>query len=88
MKILETGKSSVWEKEVVCTGKGNGGVGCGAKLLVEAGDVFTTTSCARDEVDNHKTIMCPQCKSFTDLKDVLSSVGNRGPVGKEKKVYD
>jgi hypothetical protein len=40
MKVLEKGPG--WSMEVVCTGRGNGGCGCGAKLLVERGDVYLT----------------------------------------------
>ena len=31
MKLLEKGQR--WSMEVKCTGKGNGGCGCGARLL-------------------------------------------------------
>ena len=40
MKVLEKGPG--WSMEVRCTGAGNGGCGCGARLLVERGDIYLT----------------------------------------------
>lgn len=40
MKVLRPGrKQKGWSTEAECTGLGNGGGGCGAKLLVEEDDV-------------------------------------------------
>jgi len=68
MKVLEKGPG--WSMEVVCTGKGNGGCGCGAKLLVERGDVYLTHS--YDYGGGHDiyyTISCPECNVETDLEE-------------------
>lgn len=89
MKVIKAGTGQKgWSKEYKCTGKGNGNGGCGAILLVEAQDVFTTTSCARDETDYYKTFRCPECGVFTDISGAPSHVGGRGPVGDEKEVYN
>lgn len=43
MRIIEKGRPQQgWSREEICTGKGNGGGGCGARLLVEQGDLFVT----------------------------------------------
>lgn len=45
MKIIKEGrKQTGWSKELTCTGKGNGGGGCGAVLLVEQTDLYNTFS--------------------------------------------
>lgn len=68
MKVLQegTGQKS-WAKEYICTGKGNNGGGCGAKLLVEATDLFHTYSHCRDETDTFTTFKCPLCNVKTDI---------------------
>ena len=38
MKILKVGLG--WGIEQICTGKGNGGGGCGATLQVEKDDIY------------------------------------------------
>jgi hypothetical protein len=56
MKILKKGREQKgWTREEICTGVGNGGGGCGAKLLVEQGDLFKTYSHARDETETFTT---------------------------------
>jgi hypothetical protein len=68
MRILEPGRPQAgWAKEVTCTGAGNEGGGCGAKLLVEAHDLYRTESHARDETTTYVTIMCEACGVETDL---------------------
>ena len=67
MKVLEKGPG--WSMEVVCTGSGNGGCGCGSRLLVERGDVYLTHS--YDYGGGHDlyyTIRCPECNVETDIK--------------------
>ncbi len=67
MRVLEKGPG--WSMEVKCTGSGNGGCGCGARLLVERGDVYLTHS--YDYGGGHDiyyTIMCPECGIETDLE--------------------
>lgn len=66
MRVLEKGPG--WSMEVRCTGAGNGGCGCGAKLLVERGDIYLTHS--YDYGGGHDiyyTIRCPECSVETDL---------------------
>lgn len=71
MRVLEPGREQRgWSKEVKCTGEGNGGGGCGAKLLVEQLDLFQTASGHHDgSTDYYITIECPQCFAWTDLPD-------------------
>lgn len=68
MKVLEKGPG--WSMEVRCTGAGNGGCGCGARLLVERGDIYLTHS--YDYGGGHDiyyTIRCPECNVETDIDD-------------------
>ena len=68
MKVLEKGPG--WGIEVICSGKGNGGCGCGARLLVERGDIYLTHS--YDYGGGHEiyyTIRCPECHVETDIDD-------------------
>lgn len=67
MKILQPGKATSWCTQTTCTGHGNGGGGCGAILLVEATDLFKTTTHARDETETFITFACIQCGVLTDL---------------------
>lgn len=70
MKVLRAGRSQKgWSAEKSCTGEGNGLGGCGAKLLVEEADLFTTTSSARDEVTYYVSFCCMACGVITDLHD-------------------
>lgn len=71
MKVLKEGrKQEGWSKEYTCTGAGNGGGGCGAELLVSAGDFYKTHN--YDYGGGHDvfiTFQCPCCKVETDVKD-------------------
>lgn len=68
MKVLEKGKGTKgWSAEAICTGKGNGNGGCGAKLLVEQADIYHTFQNARDESDRFNTFECPECGVETDI---------------------
>lgn len=69
MKVLKAGRPQKgWSMKFVCTGAGNGGGGCEAKLLVEQGDVFLTESHARDETTVYHTFRCPECGVNTDIQ--------------------
>ena len=71
MKVLKTGDGRTgWSTKADCTGAGNGIGGCGAKLLVEQADLFTTASCARDETTTYVTFMCCECGVETDVGNV------------------
>lgn len=68
MKVLEKGREQKgWSATTTCTGKGNGDGGCGAKLLVEASDLYITQSHARDETESYVTFRCVECDVLTDL---------------------
>ena len=68
MKIIKPGKHPKWTLEATCTGKGNGGGGCGAKLLLEEGDLFHTfTHRYGDSRETYTSFRCCSCKCLTDL---------------------
>jgi hypothetical protein len=68
MKVLEKGTPQKGPAvKAVCTGNGNGGGGCKAKLLVEEDDVFSTESHCRDESTTYTTFRCAECGTLTDL---------------------
>lgn len=70
MKVLKKGRAQKgWATEAFCTGEGNGKGGCGAKLLVEKGDLYQTSSCCMGEVDSYVTFRCPECGVETDIKN-------------------
>lgn len=72
MKILQEGRPQKgWAKEFICTGKGNGGGVCGAKLLVEQDDVFCTYSHCMGETDTLHTFKCAGCGVLTDIAESL-----------------
>lgn len=80
MKVIKPGRSPEgWSKELKCTGKGNGGGGCGAVLLVGEGDLYRTYEFEREGNGvSHVTFRCPQCRVQTDYDNVPSSVRVRG----------
>ena len=70
MKVLKEGRPQQgWSTEVVCTGMGNGGGGCGALLLVEQPDLFKTYRVCRDETDTFITFKCGACGTLSDLSE-------------------
>lgn len=71
MKVIKKGRPQKgWSKKYTCTGKGNNGGGCGAKLLVEAGDLFQTASHHYDgSSESYVTFKCPECGVLTDISD-------------------
>lgn len=93
MKVIKKGRDQKgWSKEYECTGKGNSGGGCGAKLLVSEDDFFMTSHSYYDgSTDRYITFECPCCKVWTDVDNVpgliwekcknkrRSPLGNRGP---------
>ena len=70
MKVLKKGRPQKgWAGEFFCTGKGNGGGGCGAKLLVSKDDMYETSSWSYGDSspDKFNTFKCPECGVETDL---------------------
>lgn len=69
MRVLKKGRPQKGRsKEFICTGKGNGGGGCGAKLLVSENDLYETSSSHYDgSTDYYTTFKCPECGVETDV---------------------
>lgn len=69
MKVIKEGrKQQGFSLEKECTGKGNGGGGCGAVLLVEGPDFFHTySSCMGRDEEWYITFKCPSCGVLTDV---------------------
>ena len=68
MKVLEVGNPDPEpQQEFICTGSGNGGLGCKSKLLVFHSDVYITISSALGEEDYYQTFMCIRCGVETDI---------------------
>ncbi len=71
MKVLKKGRPQKgWSKELLCTGKGNGGGGCSAKLLVEKDDLYQTSrSDYTGDTDYYVTFRCCECGVETDTTE-------------------
>lgn len=72
MKVLKEGPKKCWGLELQCTGYGNNDQSgaCGATLLVEPNDIFSTES--SDIGGGHEvyyTFECPICHAWTDISD-------------------
>lgn len=69
MKVLKPGRPQQgWSTKRKCTGAGNHGGGCGATLLVEEGDLYTTFSSHYDgSTDIYVTFRCVACQVETDI---------------------
>lgn len=70
MKVTKHGrKQTGWSKTFKCSGAGNGHGGCGAKLLVEQGDLFKTyrNAMGRDS-QTFYTFRCSECGVLTDIE--------------------
>ena len=66
MKVIEKGPG--WGIEQKCTGNGNGGGGCGSRLLVEEKDIYLTESWDYGGGhDIYYTFECPVCGKETDI---------------------
>jgi len=70
MKVIKKGRPQKgWAKELTCTGSGNNGGGCRAKLLVEHGDLYKTASHHYDgSSEYYTTFTCPECGVMTDIE--------------------
>ena len=71
MKVLKPGrKQAGWAIVKLCTGKGNGGGGCGAKLQVDEADLIRTGHhCYDGSSDYFVTFKCISCGVLTDLEE-------------------
>lgn len=71
MQVIKKGRPQKgWAKEFECTGKGNGGGGCKAVLLVEQADVFRTNSHHYDgSSESYATFRCSECGVWTDIPE-------------------
>jgi hypothetical protein len=76
MKVLKSGTGQKgWSIEVKCTGKGNGGGGCGAELMIEETDLYRTTSSHYDGSNvSYMTFKCIECGVETDLENVPNNI--------------
>ena len=85
MKVLKKGRPQKgWAGEYICTGSGNNGGGCGAKLLVEEGDVFQTQSSCLGETNHYITFRCPECNVLTDITNPPSHLWDKAPKRERK----
>jgi len=82
MKVVKKGRQQKgWSKEFTCTGKGNGNGGCGAVLLVEQPDLYSTHH--YDYGGGHDvftTFQCCECGVETDItvpSQILHSIPNK-----------
>lgn len=76
MRVLKEGPG--WSIEQTCTGKGNGGGGCGALLAVEKEDIYQTSNTDyTGDTDYYWTFRCPCCGVETDIPDRLVPSGVR-----------
>ena len=73
MKVIKKGRPQKGcSEEFKCTGSGNGNGGCGAILLVEQDDVFSTSSHHYDgSSEYYTTFKCIECGVWTDIKKHL-----------------
>ena len=69
MKVLQEGNPNGWEIERKCTGQGNGGGGCGRRLIVIGNDIFVTTDTSYGENYYYYTSKCPYCGIYTDIPE-------------------
>lgn len=78
MKILKMGKISdaVWKTKVVCTGAGNGGLGCKSLLEVCEKDIYHTHHYDYGGGhDVYHTTQCPVCRKETDIENIPYNLG-------------
>jgi hypothetical protein len=70
MKVLEKGTPYLWQLDIRCTGSGNGGKGCKAKLQLDKEDLFSTSSHPYGDSNPtyFVTFQCCECQVLTDLK--------------------
>jgi hypothetical protein len=89
MKVLKHGRPQAgWSKKFTCTGAGNRGGGCGARLLVSEYDLYTTTSSHYDgSVEHYTTFCCCECGVETDIKSCPVCPKGKRPTEADRKAY-
>jgi len=74
VKVLAPGRQQTgWATEAICTGGGNGGGGCGAKLLVDETDLYKTFEGANyggETPTPIATFRCMACGVETDVREI------------------
>lgn len=75
MKVLQPGRPQKgWTTELKCTGRGNGGGGCGALLLVSEDDLYHTHHYDYGGGhDVYTTFKCAACGVETDTESYRGS---------------
>ena len=79
MDVLKKGRpQKSWTSKFTCSGKGNGGGGCGAVLLVSEYDLYYTHSDHYDgSSETYTTFTCCECEVETDVKVLVIPKGKR-----------
>lgn len=87
MQVIKPGKKKTpWSKELKCTGRGNGGGGCGAILFVEKADLFYTEEFEREGGGKrHTGFECPECDTITDISYDCDGLPHYGDWKKGKR---
>lgn len=69
IQIIKAGRQQTgWAGECVCTGKGYGGGGCGATLLVDESDLKHTSTGYGGDIKHFIWFKCPACGLVTDIE--------------------
>lgn len=79
MEVIKKGwPQKGWTSKFTCSGKGNGGGGCGAVLLVSERDLYYTHSHHYDgSSETYKTFTCCECGVETDITAPVIPKGKR-----------
>ena len=89
MEVVKKGREQRgWSKKFKCTGKGNGGGGCGTILLVSEYDFYETSRiCYDGSGDTYNTFCCSECGVETDVpsRSKPPELRGRRPSEKERR---
>lgn len=82
MKVLKPGVTVDWSAELVCTGAGHGGTGCGAVLLVEKADLMRVAApgISFDRTSWSMAFCCCACGALTGVVGVPVELAERLPI--------
>lgn len=85
MKVLKHGTGqNGWSKKLECTGKGNGGGGCDALLLIEQTDLYKTYRSFMDgEEEIYVNFTCCECSVETIVENVPLHIKDQIPSKKD-----